>query len=136
MTLRNTIAIATCSLLIAACGKQDAQAPAAAPASTSAPAPAPAAAPAAGLDEAALAAGKSAYGKACALCHAAGVGGAPKPGDKVDWAERIAQGNDMLYKHALEGYTGKKGTMPPKGGSSLAETDVKAAVDFMVGQSK
>lgn len=115
--------------LVAGCGKkEEAAAPAAPP--VAAPAPAPAAV---AVNEA----GKSVYGKACALCHAAGVAGAPKPGDKEDWAPRIAQGNDVLYKHALEGFTGAKGAMPARGGNaSLSDDDVKAAVDFMVAQSR
>ena len=82
-------------------------------------------------------AGQDTYGKACVACHGAGVAGAPKLGDKGDWGPRIAQGNDTLYKHALEGYTGKKGMMPPKGGNTaLADADVKAAVDYMVAQAR
>jgi len=81
--------------------------------------------------------GKATYDKACMACHAAGVAGAPKLADKAAWGPRIAQGNDTLYTHALKGFTGKKGMMPPKGGNmSLADADVKAAVDYMVGQSK
>ncbi|WP_439330566.1 c-type cytochrome [Melaminivora alkalimesophila] len=77
--------------------------------------------------------GKSVYEKSCALCHAAGVAGAPKLDDKSDWSPRIAQGKDTLYKHAIEGFTGKKGVMPPRGGAaSLSDEEVKAAVDFMV----
>ena len=80
--------------------------------------------------------GKSVYGKACALCHAAGVAGAPKPGDKEAWATRVAQGKETLYKHAIEGYTGDKGMMPARGGNSkLTDEEVKAAVDFMADQS-
>lgn len=82
-------------------------------------------------------AGQDTYGKACVACHGAGVAGAPKLGDKGDWGPRIAQGNDTLYEHALKGYTGKKGMMPPKGGNTaLADADVKAAVDYMVAQGK
>jgi cytochrome c5 len=81
--------------------------------------------------------GKATYDKACMACHAAGVAGAPKLADKAAWAPRIAQGNDTLYTHALKGFTGKKGMMPPKGGNmSLSDADVKASVDYMVGQSK
>ncbi|WBX99967.1 c-type cytochrome [Ramlibacter tataouinensis] len=119
---------------LAACGKQEsAPAPqAAVPAAASAPA-AEAAAPAAANAEL----GKSVYNKTCALCHAANVAGAPKPGDKADWEPRIAQGNDTLYKHAIEGYTGSKGQMPAKGGNAaLPDDEVKAAVDYMVSQSR
>jgi cytochrome c5 len=68
--------------------------------------------------------------------HAAGVAGAPKPGDKADWGPRIAKGKDLLYKHALEGFTGEKGMMPARGGSTtLSDDDVKSAVDYMVSRS-
>lgn len=131
-------AIAACSVmalaLLAGCGKKE-EAPApAAPAAPPAAAPAPAPAPA---TAAANDVGKSVYGKACALCHAAGVAGAPKPGDKEDWGPRIAQGSDLLYKHAIEGFTGAKGVMPARGGNaSLSDDEVKAAVEFMVAQSR
>lgn len=80
--------------------------------------------------------GKSLYTKSCALCHAAGVSGAPKPGDKADWAPRIAQGMEVLDKHAIEGFTGSKGQMPPRGGSTASDDEVKAAVKYMVDQSR
>lgn len=81
--------------------------------------------------------GKAVYGGTCALCHGAGMAGAPKFGDKAAWGPRIAQGNDILYKHALEGFTGKAGMMPARGGNTkLADAEVKAAVDYMVNQAK
>lgn len=115
---------------LAACGDKEASAPAAAPAaSVAAPAPAPVVAE--------NAVGKKVYGSVCALCHAANVAGAPKPGDKADWGPRIAQGKELLYKHALEGFTGAKGMMPAKGGSTtLTDDEVKAAVDHMVSLSQ
>ena len=71
------------------------------------------------------------------MCHGTSVGGAPKFGNKADWSLRIAQGKETLYAHALKGFTETKGTMPPKGAnSSLADSDVKAAVDYMVAQIK
>ena len=98
-----------------------------------APAPAPVVA-AAPVAENEL--GKSVFNKTCALCHAAGVAGAPKPGDKADWEPRIAQGKDTLYKHAMEGFTGAKGMMPPRGGApTLTDDEMKAAVDYMVDKS-
>ncbi|MBV7430912.1 c-type cytochrome [Acidovorax sp. sif1233] len=130
------VAVAILAALLAGCGdKKPEPAPAAAPAATAAPAPAPAAAPAApAAAENEL--GKSVFGKTCAMCHAAGVAGAPKPGDKADWGPRIAQGKDTLYKHAIEGFTGAKGMMPAKGGSAnLTDAEVKAAVDFMADKS-
>ncbi|MBS0390223.1 MAG: cytochrome c5 family protein [Comamonadaceae bacterium] len=128
-----TLALAAATLALAACGKNEA------PASAPAPAPAPAAqapAPAPAAPAAENTVGKGVYGKTCAMCHAAGVAGAPKPGDKADWGPRIAQGKDTLYKHAIEGFTGAKGQMPARGGAaSLSDDEVKAAVDFMADQS-
>lgn len=81
---------------------------------------------------AASAAGKTLYNTTCSACHGTGVAGAPKFGDKAAWAPRIAQGNDVLYQHAIKGFQGKVGMMPPKGGSSASDADVKSAVDHMV----
>ena len=77
--------------------------------------------------------GKATYDTTCAVCHAAGVAGAPKLGDKTAWAPRIAQGADTLYKHAINGYQGTAGFMPAKGGNAnLSDDAVKAAVDHLV----
>ena len=80
--------------------------------------------------------GAAIYNQACVVCHGAGVAGAPKLGDKADWAPRIAQGNDTLYAHAINGYQGQKGVMPPRGGSNKTDAEVRAAVDYMVSQSR
>ena len=69
-------------------------------------------------------------------CHGAGIAGAPKFGDKAAWAPRIKQGDDVLYEHAIKGFQGKTGMMPPKGGSTASDDDVKAAVDVMVAAAK
>lgn len=77
--------------------------------------------------------GKSTYEKVCSVCHAAGVAGAPKFGDKSAWAPRIATGADALHNSALKG----KNAMPPKGGmTNLPDGDVIAAVDYMVKAAK
>ena len=65
-------------------------------------------------------------------CHAAGVAGAPKLGDKAAWAPRIQTGTDALYASAIKG----KGAMPPKGGSAASDADIHAAVDYMVSAAK
>ena len=123
------------TLTLAACGKNDAPQAPAAPTPAAAPAPEAAPAPAAPVAENTV--GKSAFNKTCALCHSAGVAGAPKPGDKDDWGPRIAQGKETLYKHALEGFNGQKGAMPARGGAAnMSDDDVKAAVDYMVSLSK
>ena len=81
--------------------------------------------------------GQTVYSQTCVACHGAGVGGAPKVGDKADWQPRIAQGKDTLYTHAIQGFQGKKGVMPPKGGNTaLPDADVKAAVDYMASQAQ
>jgi cytochrome c5 len=95
-------------------------------------APAPAAAPAAAAS-ADAGKGKPVYDSACTACHTVGVAGAPKLGDKTAWAPRVKSGMDALYASALKG----KNAMPPKGGNmALADADVKAAVDYMVGAVK
>ena len=130
MKLSKTLLALGLVAALAACGKQEA-APAA-PAASPTPAPAPAPAPVAENTV-----GKSVFGKTCAMCHAAGVAGAPKPGDKADWGPRIAQGMETLYKHAMEGFTGAKGQMPARGGSpALTDEEVKAAVNYMADQSR
>ena len=137
MKMTSLVLAVSLAALLSACGKQDGAAPeATAPAAPEAAAP-EAAAPAAEPAMAENTIGKGVYNKTCALCHAAGVAGAPKPGDQADWGPRIAQGNDTLYKHAIEGFTGAKGMMPARGGSTtLSDDEVKAAVDYMVGLSK
>jgi len=73
--------------------------------------------------------GKAVYAASCAACHANAVAGAPKFGDKAAWAPRIKTGKDALYTSALKG----KNAMPPKGGNAaLPDSEVKAAVDYMV----
>ncbi len=116
-----------------------ADAPAAAveatPAAEAAPAADAAAAPAVVADTGAE--GKEVYDGVCFVCHTPGAAGAPKIGDAANWGPRVAQGNDVLYDHALNGYMGQGGMMPPKGGRpDIPDADVKAAVDYMVNSSK
>lgn len=78
--------------------------------------------------------GDELFQQVCTACHGAGIGGAPKAGDKSAWGPRIAQGKSTLYQHALAGYQGKAGYMPPKGGRpDLSDDLVKQGVDYMVG---
>lgn len=108
----------------------------AAPAASAAAPAAASAATAAAPATAAGNGGEALYKSACQVCHAAGVAGAPKLGDKADWGPRIAQGEATLFKHAIEGFTGTKGTMPPKGGSSASDDEIKAAVTYMANAAK
>ncbi|HUL95510.1 MAG TPA: c-type cytochrome [Usitatibacter sp.] len=106
-----------------------------APPPVAAPAtPMPAAAPAGATKTASAAgAGKQTYDTVCHVCHATGLAGAPKFGDKAAWAPRIAQGKDVLHASALKG----KGAMPPKAGNpALSDADVMAAVDYMAAAAK
>ena len=77
--------------------------------------------------------GKATYDSSCGVCHGAGIAGAPKFGDKAAWGPRIAQGNDTLYTHAIKGFQGKAGYMPPKGGrTDLTDQSVINAVEYIV----
>ena len=127
-----------------------ADSPTAAAAAAPAPAPAPAAALAAPVAAAAMAAtivavaetGKAGagaagavpllYAQVCQVCHAAGVAGAPKLGDKTAWAPRLAQGIDGLTASVIKG----KNAMPPKGGSTAPDADIKTVVAYMVSTVK
>lgn len=79
------------------------------------------------------AAGRKLYEASCSACHAAGVAGAPKLGDKAAWAARASAGVDALTASVLKG----KGAMPPKGGGSdLSDDEIKGAVDYVLGKIK
>lgn len=81
--------------------------------------------------------GAAIFNGGCAACHATGVAGAPKVGDKAAWAERVAQDRETTYGHAINGFQGKSGVMPPKGGfTNLSDDEIKAAVDYMIKSSQ
>jgi len=81
--------------------------------------------------------GEQVYNSACLACHGAGIAGAPKVGDVAAWAPRIAQGPDILNDHAINGFSGNAGYMPPKGGRvDLSDQEVSDAVAYMVGESQ
>lgn len=68
----------------------------------------------------------------CGACHTSGAGGAPKM-EPSAWAARIAQGQQTLHQHAIEGFQGAAGLMPAKGGNpSLTNEQVIATVDWML----
>jgi len=80
--------------------------------------------------------GTELFTQACSACHGAGIAGAPKAGDAAAWAPRIAKGKNMLYQHALQGFQGTTGVMPPKGGRTDVPDDlVRQAVDHMIEMS-
>jgi cytochrome c5 len=93
--------------------------------------PQQAAGPAVDLD------GEEVFKRSCLACHGAGVAGAPKYGDAAAWGPRIAKGADTLHKHAIEGFQGSAGFMPPKGGATdLSDKSIMNAVDYMISGAK
>ena len=72
--------------------------------------------------------GKAVFDKSCKGCHTVMQ---PKIGDKAAWAPRIAQGEAALVASVMKG----KKPMPPKGGAA-SDADVKAAVEYIISQSK
>lgn len=79
--------------------------------------------------------GKAIYDRACAGCHDTGAGGAPRLGGGAAWEALQAKDMATLVRHAVEGYRGAHGYMPPKGGdASLTGEQVAAAVRYMVGR--
>ncbi len=80
--------------------------------------------------------GQMIYDNVCMACHTTGAGGAPKL-IAAEWEARIAQGDEVMLKNAIEGYTGEKGMMPAKGGRlDLTDEQVQVTVDFMLANLK
>jgi len=128
------------AMLLAACGGDQAapakDAASAQPTAVEAQAAQPSAAPAEPVASE-PSPGEKVYQGTCVMCHGSPAVGAPVLGNKEDWAPRIAQGKDVLYAHALDGFSGQKGAMPAHGGNpSLGDDAVKAAVDFMVSKAQ
>jgi len=81
--------------------------------------------------------GPALFEAVCKTCHLPGLVGAPKVGDRANWAPRIAQGKAALYLHAIAGYTGRAGVMPAKGGrTDLDDKLIEAGVDYLVSQAQ
>ncbi|RMH38666.1 MAG: cytochrome c5 family protein [Gammaproteobacteria bacterium] len=84
-----------------------------------------------GSNEKAARSGETIVNTFCAGCHASGAAGAPKIGNKADWAPRVAKGKDTLVKHALQGFN----AMPPKGlCMDCSDDEIKAAVSYLLKQ--
>lgn len=66
---------------------------------------------------------------ACAACHTAGVGGAPKTGDEEAWAARRELGLEALVATVIAG----KGAMPARGGSAYTDEEITLAVQHLAG---
>jgi len=77
--------------------------------------------------------GKEIYDKVCAACHNDGLLGAPKIGDKEEWAHRIEKNMDVLIDHTINGFANN----PVRGAcNECTDTDLIAAVKYMVQESK
>ena len=64
----------------------------------------------------------------CHKCHEAGVGGAPRIGDRAAWSPRLAHGLDALVRSAINGHGG----MPARGGMvDLTDDELRHAIIFM-----
>jgi cytochrome c5 len=80
--------------------------------------------------------GQRVYENVCIACHSPpGLGGAPAFRSEADWAPRLTQGLETLISHALNGYSGKFGIMPRKGGRpDLSDAEISSAVLYMINQ--
>jgi cytochrome c5 len=76
--------------------------------------------------------GATVYNTVCGACHNTGAAGAPKIDDKAAWAPRLAQGKDALIKSVTNG----KNAMPPKGGATLSDAEIKGVVEYVMGKAK
>jgi len=77
--------------------------------------------------------GAEVYEHGCYVCHGPGLTGAPRIDDKREWRRRQRNGREQLYQHAIKGFTGDSGPMPPKGGYVyLSDAEIKAAVNYML----
>lgn len=79
--------------------------------------------------------GEEVYNAACMACHGTGAAGAPKLGDVAAWSDRIAKGVDVLYDSGVNGLAGT-GMIPKGGCMACSDEEVRAAVDYMVGNSQ
>jgi len=70
------------------------------------------------------------YGSVCAVCHDAGVAGAPRMVAN-DWGERLDKGLALLTSNAINGI----GAMPARGGrADLSDEQIEATVSYMLGR--
>jgi cytochrome c5 len=76
--------------------------------------------------------GATIFNTICGACHNTGAAGAPKIDDKAAWAPRLAQGKDTLIKSVTNG----KNAMPPKGGATLSDVEIKNVVEYVMGKAK
>ena len=78
-----------------------------------------------------LKSGEEVFKVQCAACHAAGLAGSPKFGDKTAWAPRIKTGYEALLNSALKG----KNAMGAQGGGDHNDVEIGRAVVYMANAS-
>jgi len=82
-----------------------------------------------------LAPGEQTYQRFCISCHSSGISGAPPVGNVQAWAPRLAQGDDALLKHTIEGMP--SAGMPPKGMCvACSDQELMDAIHFMTSRSR
>ena len=68
------------------------------------------------------------YNRTCSICHANGVGGAPKTGDVDAWRPRLEKGMESLIRASNRGING----MPRKGMCyECSDQDYEALISYM-----
>lgn len=73
--------------------------------------------------------GEKIYNTFCVACHGTGAAGAPIKGDATAWEERVAQGEEVLVQHALNGFN----AMPPKGTCmDCSDDEITETVRFLI----
>ena len=75
--------------------------------------------------------GEEVFKAQCSACHAAGLAGSPKLGDKAAWAPRIKTGYEALLNSALKG----KNAMGAQGGGDHSDVEIGRAVVYMANAS-
>lgn len=98
----------------------------------------PEAIPAAVASAEVLAMGEAVYQGQCRKCHDTGLAEATKLSNKEKWRMTLEKrGLQTLIDHAINGFEGEDGEMPPRGGKKeLTDEEVKAAVMYMVHKIK
>ena len=73
------------------------------------------------------------YASTCRTCHDSGLLGAPRVGNREEWAPRISKGRDVLLDHTINGFQ----KMPPRGGRpTLTAKDLATVLDYMLTASQ
>ena len=84
--------------------------------------------PASAGDLASERSGKQVVKAQCSKCHAEGLAGAPRIGDRQAWVQRLKHGFEYAVRSAIRGHGG----MPPRGGqANLTDTELRSAILYM-----